>query len=110
MNQDEIIAGMLSQTTRADGTQTMSNEQATRLVQDHISVSTLVQDVQNKEVHQPEKDCPCSHHLTFSSNAQREQQDLTDHLQQVRQQEQSKPTLTAQSVPLGDHHCMDSHS
>ncbi|WP_151823776.1 hypothetical protein [Acinetobacter bereziniae] len=33
MNQDEIIAGMLSQTTRANGTQTMSYEKAASIVE-----------------------------------------------------------------------------
>lgn len=110
MKQDEMIAGMLAQTTRANGTQTLSTAQATLLVQDHISVSALDQDGQSKEDHLQEKDCSCLHHSTFSSNVQKAQQDLTDHLQSVHQQEQSKPTLTAQSVKLDDHFCMDSHS
>lgn len=34
MKQDEMIAGMLAQTTRANGTQTLTTAQATHLVQD----------------------------------------------------------------------------
>ncbi|CAD9193986.1 hypothetical protein [Acinetobacter bohemicus] len=110
MSKNEMIAGMMAVGTRINGQQTLSEAQATLLVQDHISVSTLCQCEQNKVNHQPENDCSDLPHPTSSLCAQKEQGDLAGHLQPIHPQEQSKPILTTQSVILGDRFCMDSHS
>ena len=108
---EEMAAGMVAIGTRANGKQTLPTEQATLLLQAHISASTLCQYSQNSTDHQQEKS-PDSFANQPSSSlcVQQVNQGRVDHSQPIHQQEQSKPTLVPQCKTLADLPCTDSHS
>lgn len=90
---DEMVSGMLAISTRADGKQTLTKDQAILLVQAHISASTPCQDMQNSTNHLQENCCgSCQRHPTSSLSAQPMNQDQAVRLQLTHQQVQAKPT------------------
>lgn len=94
---DEMVAGMIAVATRANGKKALTEEQATLLVQGHISASESYQGKQNSTDRlQGNYRGFYPQHSTCALFAQQENQDQADHLPPIHQQEQSTPTLTLQ--------------
>ena len=108
---EEIVAGMVAISNRANGKQTLNTKQATLLVQSHICASTPCQCEQNTTNRQQEKNHDSFvNQSTLSLYAQQENQGQVDHSQPTHQQEQSKPTLKPQYETSADRLCTDSPS
>lgn len=110
-NFDEMVAGAVAISTRANGKQTLNTEQATLLVQAHICASTPCQCEQNTTNRQQEKN-PDSFVNQSSSSlyALQVHQGRVDHSQPIHQQVQSKPTLKLLYETSADRPCTDSSS
>ncbi|HCA5292487.1 TPA: hypothetical protein MW255_001055 [Acinetobacter baumannii] len=94
---DAMVDGMIAISTRADGNQTLTKEQATLLIQAHISSVAPCQCMQNSTTPQQENCCDSyPHHPTSFLSVQQMNQDQAAHLQSVHQLEQSTPTPSPQ--------------